>query len=187
MKPINTMAALALAAYAVIVLSACGKTSNSGSNASTPASNTCTVSYDGTLRDSLGRACTQGTSTCPAEGRYTNSQGQVIACTPGQQIYINTNYPYQQYSGQVGGCDWATQRWGVLYIPMIYQNQLVCVNTQWLQWSQSTQNYYYQNQGYYEYYPPYYPNQSYGCGGIQLGAAYTDPNSGFSIGGSACF
>ena len=165
MKPLNKIGLIALAAYGVLALSACGKTSNS-SAASTPAS-TCTTAADGTLRDQYGRLCNSAaaTSTCPAAGYYTNSYGQTVACTPGQTInnYPPNGYPYPTNpTGYTDGCSYWTQYYQTPYVPMILQGQYVCVNYQWLN-SYAAGSSYYNNYDYYYYYPPYSQGNGGGC------------------------
>jgi hypothetical protein len=197
MKLLNTFASIAVGTYVVLMLGACGKTSNGSGDApaATPAS-TCTRSWDGTLRDQYGRTC----------NNYANSAG---SCTnarynpqTGQYVDINTGYPVQcnpqgyfdgynsvpyngSYQGQTfQGCQGWSQIYGAQYIPVdIGNGQLVCMN------------YAYLGQAYpqvYQYPPTYYYSQpvytcsGYDCGGGSYyggGGCQSSVNVGFSYGG----
>ena len=170
MKAMTQLATLTLAIGAAVLMSACGKTSNSGSTtASTPtapaATTTCTLQADNSFRNSTG-LCSQGTFTCPAGGQYTDQSG-THTCTAGQQVNINNNYPYPG-NFPPNGCDGYTQQYHSLYIPMILNAdgtgpKYWCVNYEWLnQYAYGTS--YYNNYDYYYNYPPYQQQQGSSCG-----------------------
>ncbi len=164
MKPLNGLKTIALAAYVMVILSACGKTSNSSApNASTPAS-TCTASADGTLRDSQGRLCNNAanTSTCPTTGYYVNSMGQQITCIAGQPINNGgpNGYPYPNNPNQTG-CEYLEMQWHIPYVPIIWNGQYMCMRYDVAnQYASGTQ--YYNNYDQYWQYPPY-QNNGGGC------------------------
>ena len=166
MKPLNALGTFALAAYAAVALSACGKTSNSTA-ASTPATSTCTAAADGTLRDQNGRLCSTatGTSTCPAAGYYTNSYGQTVQCVPGQAINNGapTGYPYPTNPTQnTDGCSYWTQYYQTPYVPMILNGQYMCVNYNYIN-GYAAGSSYYNNYDYYYQYPPYSSSGGSSC------------------------
>jgi len=153
MKPYKQMVGLFLAIFAVSTLAGCSKTKNSGATAKT--STSCTVRSDGTIRNGSGTLCTTGTATCPSRGFYLDSQNREVSCEPGERIYLNEDYPYGNgSSGNYNGCRKWTQQYNVLYIPMLLDDELVCVNYEWLN-SYSMGTSYYNDYEYYYQFPPY--------------------------------
>ena len=160
MNAFKNITKLTLAVYAAIALSACGKTSNNGTAASTPpTTSTCTLQTDGSYRNGSGALCSSGSFTCPASGQYTDSTGN-HTCTPGQTVNVNNNYPYPNNPST--GCDYWTQYYGQLYIPMLLNGSYVCANYLWLN-SYSYGTPYYDNPNYWYQYPPYSQQGSSSC------------------------
>jgi hypothetical protein len=134
MKPINSIAATLLAVFMAASLSACGP-KNNGSTNNAAAATSCTLSYDGTYRDQLGRICNNPTATtavCPATGLYTYpGTAQQVQCIPGQQIStlngLNNPYYTSNPLTTASGCDQWTQMYGIPYIPVILGNQYQCL------------------------------------------------------------
>lgn len=183
----NTMATYLLATVLVVGLSACGKKKN-GSVATTPAS-TCTMSYDGQLRDQYGRLCNgTGTNvnTCP-NAQWNGYQwvdistGQPVNCGYGGGYQYGT--PYQGYYGNqyVSGCDQWSYYFGVPYVPVDFgYGQIMCVSVQYLY----GMNPGYQQQLYNAYYTqqPMYTCWGGNCGGGYYGGYNYSCSSAFQFG-----
>ncbi len=195
MKHTNALAALAFATYVVIALSACSQTKDN-TVASTPAETCAYNPQYGTYTYPSGAQCSvSGTgSTCTAQGYYAGPNGQQVACTPGQGYYPPpTGYPYQANPQQ--SCQgWSQVYPGAIYVPMILNGQMVCVNYATLTQSIPASSGYYSSEyatygaGYYYSYPPYGYSSGYGGGGGGGGGCGTSiaiAVEGFA--GAACF
>lgn len=174
MKAVNYIANAALIVVMAMGLGACGKKSNGSAAA---AAGQCT--YNGySYVNGLGQPCTNaGQIICPANGIYTNQYGQQQSCMPGQvisQYPTNPGYPSNYPNPVYSSCQQYTQMYGVPYVPMILQNQFVCVRYDLLQ-QQPNYNYgnygnYYNDYDYYYAYPPY---SGGGCGtSIDFGGSW---------------
>jgi hypothetical protein len=189
MKLTNTLATIALAAFMVVGLSACGKKKNGSNNAATPGSACIFNAQTGTYTNTAGQYCNPNATqtTCPATGVYTTPYGYQQSCTPGQVInntqygngYVYPGqYQYPNYQNQ-SGCDSYYYQYGIQYVPVVLNNQLQCMRIDLLnQYTQGTQ--YYNNYDYYYAYPPYQYQQGSYCG-TQVAVSF----SGFS--GAMCF
>lgn len=182
MRPLNTLASIALATFLVVGLSACGKKKNgsSGGSAATPGSACVWNAQLNTYTNSAGQLCTPTNQTiiCPATGIYTNQQGQQLTCTPGQQVNVGGygypgNYQYPNYQNQTG-CDQYYYQYGIQYVPVVLGGQLQCMRIDLVnQGAQGSS--YYNNYDYYFAYPPYEYNPAYQS--CSFGFAF----SGFSL------
>jgi hypothetical protein len=190
MSTLKTVAATALAAFVVLSLGACGKKKN-GSTASAATPGSACVNNNGTFwTNSQGQICTPGAQsiTCPANGIYTNSQGQVLSCTPGQQVNTGGfgyggNYPYQVNPyNQTVSCEQYYYQYGVQYVPIYstqqpYVNQYVCVRYDLVN-GYANNTSYFNNYDMFYYYPPYT--------GSNCGSSAVSVNLGW-FSGSLCF
>lgn len=189
MKTMNTLGALALAAYAAVVLSACSKTSND-STAATPA--TCTMTANGTMVDQYGRYCNNANSLSYGCQGYTYSNGQYYNPQTGQPVYncgnsnvipSNGYYNNQYIGGGIGGCQAWTSLYGVQYVPVnVGGGSIMCVQWAYVQGYGSQYNSAYADPSYWYYYPPslYSCDPYYGCGG---GGGYGGGYGGGGYGG----
>jgi hypothetical protein len=181
MKTINKSLALAALAYAIIALGACSKTGNSGSSGTTastpPNTSTCSVNSSGQVVNGSGAVCTTGTFTCPAQGFYTDQYNNHINCTAGQVVTLNYTGGGTCNNPPPGsGCEYYSQCYNSLYVPMLLNNKMVCVNYDWL-------NQYTYGSQYFDDYNQYYNNPPYNGGGCGF-SAYLDVGP-FS--GEICF
>ena len=186
----NQLATTLLAAVWVGGVGACGKKKNgsSAAAAATPGSACVFNAQLGTYTNSAGQYCNPNATqqTCPAapNNYFTNAQGQIQTCTPGQQVGTagQYNYPGQyQYPGYQNqtGCDQYYYQYGIQYVPVVLNGQLQCLRSDLLnQYAQGTN--YYNNYDYYYAYPPYEYTGSGYCGS-QVAVSF----SGFT--GSICF
>ena len=188
MRSYNLMAKVALAAVLVVGLSACGKKKNGSKNASTPGSTqTCSWNYQvGQYTYPNGSYCTPGgtgSTVCPQNGQYQNSQGQWVTCIPGQPV--NPGYPHQPYPNnpQIQNCDYYTQYyrqqipgWMGYYVPVYNQGSYVCVRNDLINpYTYNTP--YYDDYDYYYDYPPYVDNScstqiDFGWGNGSVGVCF---------------
>ncbi|MGE4130852.1 MAG: hypothetical protein AB7F86_04405 [Bdellovibrionales bacterium] len=166
MRPFSKMAAVTLVSILAIGLSACNKKKNGssgGTAAATPASSCTWNGFSWVNQSNQPCTPTATTFTCPAQGYYTNTSNQQVACTPGQQVTgfnYSGNYPYNPNPyNQTAICDQYTQQYGVQYVPVYstqppYQNQYICVRYDVInQYAYGTP--YYNNVDYYYGYPVY--------------------------------
>lgn len=178
MERLRLAGQIALAAFVVVALGACGKKKN-GSVAATPATS-CTLTAAGYV-NSAGLQCSPTAQTCSyVNGQYLNPLGQ--ACSPTSQCNANGlnnlgqvctpyqypgQYPYPQFQQQQGGCQTWTWTYGIQYVPVVLQGTLQCVRIDLLQNAGYSQPSYYDS-GYYEdgydYYYAYPPYSGQGCG-----------------------
>jgi hypothetical protein len=196
MKPYYTkMVTLLAAAMTVVTLGACSKTDNSSANnpaAVTPG--TCTMSWDGTLRDQYGRSC-NATNLAYGCSTYTGYAGQSPYCGGSQYTLPTTGYYYgsggSSYAigGGTDGCMQWSYYYGQTYVPVnLGGGQLMCVSWAYLSGYLSSYPSYYQNYNNWYQMPPsvYMGNPySYGYGGGYYGYNYcqSNLNFGFSTGG----
>ena len=171
MKALKHFGALAVAAYVVLALGACSKTSNDA--ATTPG--TCTMTANGQMVDQYGRYCNSSSLSYCQGYQYVN--GQYINPATGQQAYCgNSNViPSQGYYGSqyIGGGTDGCALWSQLYYPTTYVpvnvggGSIMCVNFAYVQGYATQYNSYYSNPQYWYYYPPsmYACDPYYGCGG----------------------
>ena len=183
MKTVSYLAGLALAGYTILALTACPSTNN-GSNdataAATPAT-TCTMSYDGNLRNQYGQLCSSATlnGQCGAGAQYINGQyyvnGVAVNCGGSQYVIPPTGYAGGTY---VTGCaQWSQYYPGHTYVPVnIGGGQLMCVDYGYLtsQYNFSQYNSNYSSPSYWYSNPPtiYQCDPYYGCGGGGGGGYY---------------
>jgi hypothetical protein len=208
MKPINLLAAVAVAIVTVATLGACGKKNTESTPASTPAS-TCQRYPDGTSRDQYGRTCSNlpgyggygngcvGTRYDATTGRYISlTTGQVVQCNPQgyfdgyNSLPINGMYGNQQINSCDGWTPWVMQRYQqyAQYVPVdIGNGQLVCLNANYLSQQMPQQNW---NQ-YAQMQQPIYMctgcdctmSCGYGGGyGYPAGYGYSSCNQSFNVG-----
>lgn len=188
MKTLNAFAKAMMGGALVLTLAACGKTSTSSTTASVPVNaGSCQLVGTGYYYLGTNTPCTPGvggtTTICPSNGQYTTQYGTIAYCTPGQSVnmtyYPPNGYPYNSNPMMTGGCDSYYYIYGVLYIPMYMQGQLVCVNSQYLtNYFGNNQNsyqygYYSNPYSYVDYYYAYPPYTGSGCGtSIYFGSDY---------------
>ncbi len=170
MELLKKITTVTLGMTLIVALGACGKKKNGSTNASppAPASTQCVMNAQGQLVYPNGQPCTTGQILCPSTGVFTNSQGQQQQCVPGQMV-TNGAYNYQ-YPGQyphtpypvtqTQSCAQYYYQYGVEYVPVMLQNQYVCVRIDLLQ--PYTYNTAYEDYG-YDYYYAYPPYSGSGC------------------------
>jgi hypothetical protein len=204
MKTLKAIAGYALAAYAVLSLTACPSTNN-GSDNSTPAAVTpltCTVGINGQYVNQYGQPCSGGATFCSGytynaqTGTYIGPNGQQIPASSCGSAIPSTGYTGTNY---VSGCQgwtqyYQSQGYNVMYVPVnIGGGQLVCVDYNQLsqQYNFGQYNQAYIDPNYWYSYPPtayqsgYYGNYGYN-------SCASNVNLGFSTGGvgagvSLCF
>lgn len=176
MKALKNLGVLAVAAYVVLALGACSKTSNDA--ATTPG--TCTMTANGQMVDAYGRYCNSSSLTYCQGYQYINGQyinpttGQVGNCGTGNVIPSQGYYGGSYIGGGTDGCAlWSQLYYPTTYVPInVGGGSIMCVNFAYVQGYASQYNQAYANPQYWYYYPPsmYACDPYYGCGGGGYGA-----------------
>lgn len=193
MKTVNAIAGLALAAYAVLALTACPQTSNSSDpSPTTPVGVlTCTQGINGQLVNQYGQPCSGGsTYACtgaiynPATGQYTVNGQPVYNCGGGTTIPGQGAPGYPTGSGCLGWTQYyQSMGYNVTYVPVNVNGTLVCVDySQMQQYNPGYYNNLYSDPNYWYQYPPTAYTGGY-YGGYGQSQCATDVNLGFQSGG----